>query len=77
MLQYQIALKHFLPVLSVGPSSTGRVAFTESGDTVLHSLLSSSFMISAATAPRQTQILSPRTFGAGEGERGFRVLTLV
>lgn len=42
MLQQRTALKHTLSLLSVGHSSTGRAAFTESRDTVFHSLVSSS-----------------------------------
>lgn len=44
MLQLQIALTHIPSVLLIRPSSTGKVAFTESNHIVFHSLVSSLFV---------------------------------
>ena len=78
MLQKQIALNHILSVPLVGPSSTGRVAFTESSHIVFHSLVSSSFVHLCSYSAKSNAISSSKAFGACEQEQehGFKVLVL-
>lgn len=56
----QVALNLIPSVLSVGPSSAGREAFTESTDTVFHFLVSRLLSISAAVVSSSTLGLPQR-----------------
>lgn len=58
MPQQQFALKHIPSILSIRPSSTGRVAFTESSDTVSHSLVSSLFVCLCSYSAKSNSVSS-------------------
>lgn len=65
------------PFCSIRPSSTGRVAFTESSDIVMHSLVSSLFVYRCSYGARSNSISFSKDLWSMWTGTWFRVLTLV